>query len=72
MTLVDTVPGGEGSIDFQDGGVFALNGGVRVVGAPEPISLSLFAAGFVAAIAVRRRGPRKRARSITSLAVNAS
>ena len=62
MTLVDTVPGGEGSIDFQDGGVFALNGGVRVVGAPEPISLSLFAGGFVAAIAVRRRGPRKQSR----------
>ena len=62
MTLVDTVPGGQGSIDFQDGGVFALNGGVRVVRTPEPISLSLFAAGFVAAIAIRRRGPKKQTR----------
>jgi hypothetical protein len=62
MTLVDTVPGGEGSIDFQDGGVFALNGGVRVVHVPEPITLALFGGGFGAALAFRRRGPRKQPR----------
>lgn len=59
MTLVDTIPSGNGSIDFQDGGVFVLNGGDRTVGAPEPVTLSLFAAGLGATIAIRRRRTRK-------------
>ena len=55
VTLEDTIPGGAGSIDFQDGGVFVLNGGDRVVGASEPVTLSLFAVGLCATIAARRR-----------------
>jgi len=59
MTLEDTVPAGEGSIDFRDGGVFALNGGVHVVAVPEPISFWLFGAGLGAVIAVQRRRSSK-------------
>ena len=56
MTLLDTIPTGEGSIDFLDGGVFVLNGGVRVV-APEPITILLFGAGLGGLAAARRRRP---------------
>lgn len=58
MTLADTVPSGEGSIDFQDGGVFGLNGGVHVA-VPEPVTLSLFGAGLGATIVMRRRRSSK-------------
>jgi len=58
MTLQDTIPSDDGSIDFQAGGSFALNGGVRVVEAPEPLTLSLFGAGLGAAFAVSRRRKR--------------
>lgn len=58
MTLEETIPSGNGSIDFQDGGVFVLNGGVRVA-APEPVTLSLFGAGLGAMITVRRRRSSK-------------
>jgi hypothetical protein len=54
MTLEDTIPSGDGSIDFRDGGIFVLNGGDRVA-VPEPVTLSLFGAGLGAAIAIRRR-----------------
>jgi len=54
MTLEDTIPSGDGSIDFLDGGVFVLNGGVRVV-APEPMSLLLFGSGLCGMAIVRRR-----------------
>jgi len=41
MKLEDTIAPGKGSIDFLDGGVFVLNGGVRVA-APEPTTILLF------------------------------
>ena len=58
MTLVDSVPVGDGGIAFEDGGNFALNGGVRVVGIPEPLTLALVCGGLCATIVARR--PRKR------------
>jgi hypothetical protein len=56
MTLEDTIPRGKGNIDFLDGGVFVLNGGVRTV-VPEPMTLLLLVAGLAALVAdrVRRR-----------------
>jgi hypothetical protein len=56
MTLQDTVAGG--SIDFLDGGVFVLNGGVRVA-APEPMTALLFGGGLAGAALVRRRKVRQ-------------
>jgi hypothetical protein len=55
MTLEDTIPTGNGSIDFEDGGVFVLNGGDRIVGTPEPRTLLLFGVGLGATIVIRRR-----------------
>lgn len=55
MTLQDTLPTGSGSIDFLDGGVFVLNGGVRTV-VPEPTALLLFVAGLAALTAYRVSG----------------
>lgn len=56
MTLQDTVTGG--SIDFLDGGVFVLNGGVRVA-APEPMTALLFGGGLAGAALIRRRKVRQ-------------
>lgn len=56
MTLQDTVAGG--SIDFLDGGVFVLNGGVRVA-APEPMTALLFGGGLAGAALIRRRKVRQ-------------
>ena len=58
MTLQDTIPSGDGSIDFLDGGVFLLNGGVRVA-APEPMTALLFGAGLAGMASLRRRRTRK-------------
>lgn len=55
MTLQDTVGADGGFIDFQDGGSFALDGGVRVTSVPEPLTLSLLGDGLVGAIVMRRR-----------------
>ena len=57
MTLENTVAG-NGSIDFLDGGVFVLNGGVRVAAA-EPMTLLLFGAGLAGTVSLRRRKVRK-------------
>jgi PEP-CTERM motif len=58
MTLQDTIPAGEGSIDFRDGGVFVLNGGVRTA-APEPVTLLLFGAGLAGVTSLSRRKERR-------------
>ncbi len=49
--LQNTVPGGEGSIAFLDGGNASISG----TAVPEPLTLSLFGAGLVGAAAMRRR-----------------
>lgn len=58
MTLADTVPAGDGGIAFEDGGIFALNGGDRVVGVPEPLTLALVCGGLGASIVARRKKKR--------------
>ena len=60
MTLQDTVGPDGGFIDFQDGGSFALDGGVRVTNVPEPITLSLLGGGLFGAIVMRRHKKRVR------------
>ena len=58
MTLSDTVPEGDGGIAFEDGGSFALNGGVRVVGVPEPTTFGVVCTGLAALVGRRRKRPR--------------
>ena len=58
MTLQDTISPDGGFIDFQDGGAFALDGGVRVENVVEPVTLSLLGVGLAGTFAMRRRKKR--------------